>query len=72
MSRTPETVTNGFAQFCRYVLVGVGIFFALAALGGYHNDGAVFVPAVISAGAFLLALKLKVHWRKKAEVGVYK
>ena len=72
MSRTPETIINKPAQIFRAVLIGLGIFFALAALGGYHNDGAVFIPSVISLAAFVFAAKLKVTWRKKAEVGAYK
>lgn len=72
MSRTPETITNVPAQVLRAILIGLGIFFALAALGGYHNDGAVFLPATISLGAFIIAANIKVTWRKKAEVGAYK
>jgi len=72
MSRTPETITNVPAQVFRAILIGLGILFALAALGGYHNGGAVFLPSAISVGAFIIAAKLKVTWQKKAEAGVYK
>lgn len=72
MSRTPERMTNKFAQFCRNALILFGIFCALAALGNYQNEGNVFLPAILSLGSFILAAKLKVHWDKRGEVGVYK
>jgi hypothetical protein len=72
MSRTPETVTNKFAEFCRNVLLAIGGFFTLVTLINTANGGNVVLPAVIAIAVFILAAKLKVHWRKKAEVGVYK
>ena len=39
MSRTPETIINKPAQVFRAIVIGFGVFFALAMLGAFQNEG---------------------------------
>jgi predicted cobalt transporter CbtA len=75
MSRTPETIINKPAQVVRAIVIGLGIFFALAMLGAFQNEGQNglgLLFGLFSFAAFWLASKIKVTWHKKAEAGVYK
>lgn len=72
MSLTPETVTCRRKKAFAYVLVGFGIFFALATLGNFNNGGNVFIPALLSGVSFFAASRVKFKWVKNAEVSTYK
>ncbi len=72
MSRTPEKIENGFAKFIRTVLIIAGVFFAIVTLGAIQNGGVFIIPMALSIGAFVLATKIKVTWKKDMEVSRYK
>ena len=69
---TPTKIINRPAQIARGVCVGLGVFFALAALGASNNGDSSFGFIFLSVVSFAAALALKVTWRKKAEAAVYK
>lgn len=72
MSWSSETLINKTAQIARNVLFGVGFLAAVAAVVGYKTGGAVFVPALISIGAFFIAIKIKVVLKKQFEISGYR
>lgn len=72
MSRTPETIKNKKAEAVRNFLLGLGFFFALMVWGAIQNGDNPIWFALISLGAFILAVRIKVIWKKVRETSSYK
>lgn len=74
MSRTQETIVNKTAVTVRSIMVGGGVLAWLIALGSFLNkdqNGQGVVCILIGLGLFWLAAKIKTHYRKRGEVGIY-
>ena len=74
MSRTPETIVNKIAVMIRNIVVGAGILAWLIAWGAFLNEGQKgqgIICILIGFGLFWIAVKIKTHYRKRGEVGIY-
>ncbi len=74
MSRTPETVVNKKKEAVQDKFYGAGLFFGICAFAMFYNGdgGAGFILAFIAVVLAFIGSKIKTHYRKVYEHGVYR
>ncbi len=74
MSRTPETVVNLKKQAIQEKFYGVGFFFGICAFAMFYNDvnGLGSLLTLFAIILMFIGSKIKTHYRKVAEHGVYR
>ena len=72
MPVTPDVIISKPLKFIRNTLLVIGLFFAVLAVVAFNNsDGRFLVHAILSAGVFFLATKIKFKLIKRVQVDGY-